>query len=187
MKKTILVVLASILTLLFVISCGISQEAYDEVSSDLEAAQAEIQSLQGDLSAKESELEAAQTDIQSLQSDLSVKEKQVDAAQAQIQLLQAEKWALSSELTTSKGLIRYLYAKLGYEEKEPYTGNCSKRPKGTICLGFPDGYVWLVSDSVQGWEELEEGDYKIAVAIGFKARYYHVLDTMWIKEERPHQ
>ena len=166
MKKTILVVLASILTLLFVISCGIPQEAYDEVSSDLKA---------------------AQTEIQSLQSDLSVKEKQVDAAQAQIHLLQAEKGALSSELTTSKGLIRYLYAKLGYEEKEPYTGNCSKRPKGTICLRFSDGYVWLVSDSVKGYEEFEAGDYKIAVTIGFKARYYHVLDTMWIKEERPHQ
>ena len=60
MKKTILIGMALILMLFLLPSCaGVSQEEYDQLSSDLAAAQTQIQSLQDELSAKESELEAA--------------------------------------------------------------------------------------------------------------------------------
>ncbi|GAJ15139.1 unnamed protein product [marine sediment metagenome] len=64
MKKAIVAGLALILMLLFAISCGIPQEEYDRVSSDLTAAQTQIQSLQSDLSAKESDLEAAKEKLE---------------------------------------------------------------------------------------------------------------------------
>ena len=60
MKKAILVGSVLILMLLLITSCGVPQEEYDKVSSDLAAAQTQIQSLQSELSEKEGELEAAQ-------------------------------------------------------------------------------------------------------------------------------
>ena len=64
MKKAIIVGLALIPILLFITSCGVAQEEYDRVSSDLAVAQTEIQSLQSDLSAKETELEAAEEKLE---------------------------------------------------------------------------------------------------------------------------
>ncbi len=64
MKKALSSGLALIMVLLilpFLVSCsGISQEKYDKANSDLAAAQAQIQKLQGDLTAKDAELESHQ-------------------------------------------------------------------------------------------------------------------------------
>jgi len=62
-----------------------------------------------------------------------------------------------------------------YIEQKPYSGNCKLRPSGTVCIGYSDGYIWLVSDSIQGWEDIQEDGKNVKVAVGFKARYYHIL------------
>ena len=64
MKKVVIVGLALIPILLFITSCGVAQEEYDRVSSDLAAAQTQAQSLQDELSAKESELEVAKEKLE---------------------------------------------------------------------------------------------------------------------------
>ncbi len=94
MKKAIVVGLALILMLSFVISCGIPQEEYDKVSSDLAAAQTQIQSLQDDLT-------AAQAQVQSLQGDLA-------EAQAQIQPLQDDKEAAEEKRAQALAYAEYL-------------------------------------------------------------------------------
>ena len=101
MKKAIVVGLASILMLSFVISCGVPQEEYDKVSSDLTAAQTQIQSLQDDLTAAQDDLTAAQTQIQSLQGDLA-------EAQAQIQPLQDDKEAAEEKRAEAMTYAEYL-------------------------------------------------------------------------------
>lgn len=67
MKKAILTGMVLVLMLFLLPSCttGVSQEEYQEVTSDLAAAQTQIESLQGDLT-------EAQAQIQSLQSNEEV-------------------------------------------------------------------------------------------------------------------
>jgi len=36
----------------------------------------------------------------------------------------------------------------GYVQQPPYLGNCPAQP--LVCIGFSDGYTWLVSNSIQG-------------------------------------
>ncbi len=71
----------------------------------------------------------------------------------------------------------------GYAEQPSYTGDCGARPAGSICLKYPDGYVWLVYDSISGWGDVGSWQGKqIQVGYGFKADYYHVLGTLLIRE-----
>ena len=67
--------------------------------------------------------------------------------------------------------------------QEPYTGDCRTRPPGTVCLGFSDGYILLINDSVLEWKSdtLEDNRF-VQIAIGGKAEYYHIHDTNLIKE-----
>ena len=101
MKKAIVVGLALILMLSFVTSCGVPQEEYARVSSDLAAAQTQIQSLQDDLTAVQGDLTAAQAQIQSLQGDLA-------KAQAQIQPLQDDKEAAEEKRAQASVYAEYL-------------------------------------------------------------------------------
>ena len=66
MKKAIVISIALVLMLFLLPSCaaGVPQEEYDRVSSDLAAAETQIQSLQDELSAKESDLEAAEEKLE---------------------------------------------------------------------------------------------------------------------------
>ncbi|MBI4180675.1 MAG: hypothetical protein HY528_01960 [Chloroflexi bacterium] len=84
MKKTFLLRLTLLMTLLFLTACGVPQKDYDKLASDLTAAQAQIQTLQRDLSAKESEFSAAKTQAQSLQSSLSAKESELQATKTKL-------------------------------------------------------------------------------------------------------
>ena len=59
----------------------------------------------------------------------------------------------------------------------PYAGDPLNRPPGTVVIQFGDGYRWLVTDSVLGWEHSIEGDRKIEAARGRSRRYEHVLGT----------
>jgi len=90
MKKASMIGMALVLVLFLVTSCGAPKEQLERMSSELTAAQAETQSLQGKLSMKESELAAAQTETQSLQGKLSTKESELAAAQAKIQSLETK-------------------------------------------------------------------------------------------------
>ena len=71
----------------------------------------------------------------------------------------------------------------GYIEQEPYTG-CRSRPSGATCIGYDDGYTWLVYDAIIGWEIRGSWQgHTIQVALGEKADYYHVLRTAYVREE----
>ncbi len=70
----------------------------------------------------------------------------------------------------------------GFLEQASYAEDCRSRPAGSVCLGFPDSYVWLIYDSVQGWDQ--GGSWhgnEIVVALGFRADYYHILQTNLVK------
>jgi hypothetical protein len=71
----------------------------------------------------------------------------------------------------------------GYKVQASYNGNCANRPAGTVCLAFSDGYVWLVSDSIQSQADRGSWEGKtIRVATGAKAFYFHVLGTSFVRE-----
>ncbi len=93
MRKAILIgIIPLVLTLVLLPACaaGVPQEEYTRVSSDLAAAQTQIQSLEGDLSAKESELAAAQTEIQSLQDELSTKDTELSAKESELEVVKGK-------------------------------------------------------------------------------------------------
>jgi len=71
---------------------------------------------------------------------------------------------------------------LDYIEQKSHSGDCKLRPSGTVCITYSDGYIWLVSDSVQGWEGMQEDGKNVQVAVGSNARYYHILNPnlVWI-------
>ena len=77
--------------------CGVAQEEYDKVTSDLSAAQGQIKTLQSDLSAAqgqiktvESELSAAQAQIKTLESNYEKAQSDLSTAQSQIKTLQGD-------------------------------------------------------------------------------------------------
>jgi len=124
MKRRILVGLALILPLLSAISCGVPQEEYNKLSSDLTVAQTQIQSLQSDLSTKkaelstkESELVTAQTEISSLEDDLSAKERELATTQTQIAKLRSETSGLREQYEivgetpteTAENIVKHYY------------------------------------------------------------------------------
>lgn len=72
----------------------------------------------------------------------------------------------------------------GYQEQSSYTGDCRNRPQGSVCIGYDDGYIWLVKDTVTGWEERGtwEGK-KIVTVLGYNADYSHILGTNFVRQE----
>lgn len=70
----------------------------------------------------------------------------------------------------------------GFFEQPSYGGDCENRPSGTVCIGYDDGYIWLVEDSVTGWGMETCNGYQIQLAFGsFKGDYYHILNTNYVK------
>ena len=63
----------------------------------------------------------------------------------------------------------------------PYSGDCLTRPPGTVCLGFSDGYVWLITGSVSGWETFVADGLTIQAAISGTRRYEHILGTHQVR------
>ena len=82
MKKAMVLGLALILIPLLTASCGIPQEKYDKLTSDLTAAQAQIQTLSGELTAKTNELAAKDT-------ELKATKDQLEEAKGKIEVLNA--------------------------------------------------------------------------------------------------
>jgi len=68
-----------------------------------------------------------------------------------------------------------------WKERTSYGGDCKNRPEGMVCIEYDDGYIWLVQDSISGWESRDEDNRKIQVAIGFAGRYEHILDTNLVR------
>ena len=67
MRKAIVIgIIPLVLTLVLLPACaaGVPQEEYTRVTSDLAAAQTQIQSLEGDLSAKETELSTKESELE---------------------------------------------------------------------------------------------------------------------------
>ena len=74
---------------LLLLGCGIPQEQYDSALNERDAAQAQVTSLQGDLS-------EARSQISALESDLN-------AAEGQVEALQGEIGGLETQLSTAQG------------------------------------------------------------------------------------
>jgi cell division protein FtsB len=91
MKRQTLTIVVVLLATLFLASCGIPQEDYDQVTNDLAAAQAEIGKL-------ETELTTAQNENSTLQNENSNLQNELDAAIAENEFLQAEYDECSSVL-----------------------------------------------------------------------------------------
>ena len=70
----------------------------------------------------------------------------------------------------------------GYVQQPPYLGACPAQP--LVCIGFSDGYKWLISDTIiQG--QRHDGEWygaRIEVSIGFRADYYHVVRTSYVRQ-----
>jgi hypothetical protein len=71
----------------------------------------------------------------------------------------------------------------GFVEQPSYSGDCTARPRDMVCLGFSDGYIWLVKDSVEGWEQhsCSGTGATVRTARGFRASYHHVLFSRLVK------
>jgi hypothetical protein len=62
-------------------------------------------------------------------------------------------------------------------KQESYSLDCTSRPKGTVCVRYDDGYIWLVTDSIRSWER--QG--AVQTAVGLAARYEHIIGTSFVR------
>lgn len=62
-------------------------------------------------------------------------------------------------------------------EQDPYSLDCTARPDRTVCVGYDDGYIWLVRDAIRSWERIGSTQ----TAVGYSARYEHVLGTNHVR------
>jgi len=70
----------------------------------------------------------------------------------------------------------------GYSEQKSYSGDCIARTIfGTVCIEYSDGYILLVTDSIQGWEEIQEDGKSVEVAVGNNVSYYHIPNPNLVK------
>ncbi len=78
---------------------------------------------------------------------------------------------------------------IAFYELESYSEDCLFRPGGTTCLGFSDGYIWLVYGSIRGPGEnyVSEGRY-VEVVLGwegssdYRVEYHHIVNTNLVKK-----
>ena len=72
----------------------------------------------------------------------------------------------------------------GFVNQPSYVG--TRDPDTEVILEFSDGYRWLISDAVEGWEDHTCADTGLAAqtARGFRARYHHILSTRLVKSVR---
>ena len=80
---------------------------------------------------------------------------------------------------------------ISFYEQSPYTGDCKSRPPRTVCLGFNNGYIWLITTTIGGCDEdldyYSEGR-QVHVACGgnfypYKnIEYHHVENTNLVKK-----
>lgn len=68
----------------------------------------------------------------------------------------------------------------GYWKQDSYNGDCKKKKAG-VCIGFNDGYIWIVFDSIIGMEHYFWKDKRVQIAKGVYSDYYHILGTNYVK------
>lgn len=64
-----------------------------------------------------------------------------------------------------------------YRHGVTYQGDCAQRPAGTVCVRFDDGFVWLINESVVGWESHIGTQGTVQIANGSQSSYHHILYT----------
>jgi hypothetical protein len=71
----------------------------------------------------------------------------------------------------------------GFEAQASYNGDCASPPAGSVCIGFRDGYQWLVQDAIAtrrkevgSWER-----HQVLEASGKRGLYQHILGTQYVK------
>jgi len=69
----------------------------------------------------------------------------------------------------------------GWKAQPPFVGDPRNRPPGTVCISFADGYLWLISESVDGRESWREGDRTVEAAMSQRRRYEHALGTQEVR------
>lgn len=71
----------------------------------------------------------------------------------------------------------------GFVEQPSYSGDCAARPANTTCVGFSDGYIWVVSDGIIGWEDhsCSGPGGSVRTALGVRGAYHHILFTRLVK------
>ena len=69
-----------------------------------------------------------------------------------------------------------------YKSQPRYQGDCRSRRAGETCLGFGDDYIWLVSDAVLSSRTTATDEGRLVeIAVGQKAIYYHVPNTLLVR------
>ena len=104
---------------LLIVGCGIPQEQYDALASDLSNAQQELQSVKGELGASQAkvseltlslkkartELEATQSDLESTQADLESTQADLESTQAELETAQTKYDTFKADLKSSLGSL----------------------------------------------------------------------------------
>ena len=73
----------------------------------------------------------------------------------------------------------------GFEEQPSYTGDCMSPPTGSACIGFKDGYIWLVDELIQGKLATRSVSFGISVEteLGGASEFHHILNTLLVKKD----
>ena len=102
MKRKLLVGMVLVLVILFLSSCGIPQEEYDDILAQRDAAQAEVVSLQSELNNSQSQLENSQSQIEDLESDVAEAQSQISDLESDYQASQSEVDSLQNQLSSAQ-------------------------------------------------------------------------------------
>ena len=71
----------------------------------------------------------------------------------------------------------------GFVEQPSYTGDCIAPPGGSTCIGFKDGYIWLVDDLIQGRRATRVlYGVSIETELGGANEFHHILNTLSVKQ-----
>lgn len=69
-----------------------------------------------------------------------------------------------------------------FNEQPTYTGDCMSPPAGSACIGFSDGYIWLVDDLIQGKRDTTKPSEKtLETVLGGANEFHHYLNTSLVK------
>ena len=68
-----------------------------------------------------------------------------------------------------------------FHHAQTYTGDCKHRAPGMVCIGYSDGYVLLIHESIIGWGTAYVPQ-RAQIAYGHHGQYWHVLGTDLVSE-----
>lgn len=68
-----------------------------------------------------------------------------------------------------------------FHHARSYTGDCSHRPPGMVCIGYSDAYVLLMHDAIVGWGSASV-PMPAQIAYGERGQYWHILGTDLVSE-----